>query len=483
MCKSDATAQQTEVISDIVMKTEVPGPESKRLHQELEEIGGNGGAVTFFVDYAASDGCYLVDADGNRILDLFQQVASLPLGYNHASLVKAHADPRMVAYSISRPALGLMPPKEWAQMLQESFLKVAPKGLTRVQMMLCGSSANENAYKAAFFRFRANQRVQLGLGPMDFTDEENSSCMVNQEPGCPNNLSIMSFMGGFHGRTFAALATTHSKAVHKLDCPSFDWPVAPFPQLKYPLDANVEANTLEEERCLKEVRRIFQERQDAKRHVAGLIVEPVLSEGGDFHASGDFFKGLQKACAEFGAAFIVDEVQTGVGATGLMWAHESWGLEESPDIVSFSKKALIGGYYYKDEFQPPGGYRVFNTWMGDPAKVFLFKAVVDTILNDDLLAKVRDMSEPLLQILHRGAEKAPQFVTNVRGAGTLCAFDSESPALRDRLMVHLRNHGVLVGVNGVKSIRTRPPLIFGKAELDQFERVFMSALDTLSATS
>merc|ERR1739848_919041 len=114
-----------------------------------------------------------------------------------------------------------------------------------------------------------------GRGATDFTEEELSSCMSNQAPGCANNLSIMSFSGGFHGRTLGALTCTHSKTVHKIDVPAFDWPTAPFPRLRYPLHENAEWNTSEEQRCLAKVRDIFHERANEGRPVSGLIIEPV----------------------------------------------------------------------------------------------------------------------------------------------------------------------------------------------------------------
>merc|ERR1712039_327942 len=117
--------------------------------------------------------------------------------------------------------------------------------------MLCGSSANENVFKAVFFWKRAKERAAEGLAATDFTEEELSSCMDNQAPGCANNLSIMSFSGGFHGRTLGALTCTHSKTVHKIDVPAFDWPTAPFPRLQYPLEDNKEHNAAEEQRCLE----------------------------------------------------------------------------------------------------------------------------------------------------------------------------------------------------------------------------------------
>merc|ERR1711865_235880 len=156
-----------------------------------------------------------------------------------------------------------------------------------------------------------------------------------------------------------------------------------------------------------------------------MIIEPVLSEGGDLHASANFFKGLQKACKDFDSAFIVDEVQTGICVSGQMWAHQAWDLEESPDFVVFSKKALLGGYYYKDEFQPAQGYRIFNTWMGDATKLLQFKSVLETIEKDGLGDVVMQVSAKLNAALQQSASTHPKFVKNIRGVGTIIAFDCE----------------------------------------------------------
>merc|ERR1712060_351997 len=243
---------------------------------------------------------------------------------------------------------------------------------------------------------------------------------------------------------------------------------------------NVEHNAAEEAKCLDAVRQIMAERQSEQRPVAGMIIEPVLSEGGDLHASEDFFRNLQTICKEFGSAFIVDEVQTGVCASGYMWAHEAWDLEESPDFVCFSKKALSGGYYYKDEFQPPQGYRIFNTWMGDATKLFLFKVVLETIEKEGLQTNAIAMGEALTRILSEAACNHPRFISNIRGKGTIIAFDCQTTALRDQLAERLRNNGVLVGTNGTQSIRFRPPLTFKSAHLAEFQSVFENSLGQLS---
>ena len=85
--------------------------------------------------------------------------------------------------------------------------------------------------------------------------------------------------------------------------------------------------------------------------MAAVLVEPIQAEGGDHHASPQFFHSLQQLCKQHHLTFIVDEVQTGAGPTGKWWAHEHWNLPESPDIVTFSKKMMLGGFYYKSDLR------------------------------------------------------------------------------------------------------------------------------------
>jgi len=107
------------------------------------------------------------------------------------------------------------------------------------------------------------------------------------------------------------------------------------------------------------------------RPVAAVIIEPVLAEGGDKHASDAYFRQLRLIAKKHGAYFIVDEVQTGVGATGKFWAHEHWGLTEGeePDFVTFSKKMQASGIYHKKDLRPLQSYRIYGTWMVCPTRM------------------------------------------------------------------------------------------------------------------
>lgn len=210
----------------------------------------------------------------------------------------------------------------------------------------------------------------------------------------------MSFNGAFHGRMFGCLSTTRSKWVHKLDFPSFDWPMAPFPKLKYPLAAHAAENKAEEERCLAEVASLFKSWAN-KAPVAAVVVEPIQAEGGDNHASPAFFAGLQKIIKENGAVFIVDEVQTGGGNAGVQWAHESWNLPSPPDMVTFSKKMMTGGFYYAPHLRTDMPYRIFNTWMGDPTKIVQLEAVVKTVKKDNLIEGVRQVGDYTMKVRNK----------------------------------------------------------------------------------
>uniref|UniRef100_A0A673AID4 4-aminobutyrate aminotransferase n=1 Tax=Sphaeramia orbicularis TaxID=375764 RepID=A0A673AID4_9TELE len=409
-------APKTQVECDYdgpAMKTQVPGPRSQELTKQLGEIQ-NVGAVNFFCNYNESRGNYLVDVDGNRMLDLYTQISSIPLGYNHPALIKLMAHPDNLSTIVNRPALGILPPGNFPEKLMESLLSVAPSGMTRVQTMACGSCSNENAYKAMFIWYRNKER-----GHNTPSAEDLSSCMVNQGPGCPD-LSILSFMGGFHGRTLGCLATTHSKAIHKVDVPSLDWPIAPFPKLKYPLEEFARENAQEEARCLEEAEDQIVKWRHKGKPVAGIVIEPIQAEGGDNHASPEFFKSLRN-------------------------------IARKP-------------------------YRIFNTWMGDPSKNLFLTEVLNVIRTENLLEEVTRSGKALLNGLYELQTQYPGILSRARGQGTFCAIDVCDDATRTSIILKARNKGVVLGGCGDRSIRFRPALVFKEYHVHLFLNIFNDVL-------
>jgi 4-aminobutyrate aminotransferase / (S)-3-amino-2-methylpropionate transaminase len=437
-----------------VVRTAIPGPESKKGAEELNKVF-DVRSYNMMANYEKSRGNYIADVDGNILLDVYAQIASIPLGYNSSALRAAATSPEMVNALINRPALGNFPQHDWASLLNTGVLKVAPKGLNQVFTALAGSDANETAYKAAFMYRRRQDR---GGPDVDFTTEEIRSAMNNQSPGSPQ-LSILSFRSAFHGRLFGSLSTTHSKPIHKLDIPAFDWPQAPFPLLKYPLEENAQENAAEEARCLTETEDLI---KNFHHPVAAVVIEPIQSEGGDNHASAGFFRELRNITKRHDVLFIVDEVQTGVGATGKFWAHEHWDLTDPPDMVTFSKKAQTAGYYYgNSELRPNRPYRQFNTWMGDPARVILFRAIIQEIERLNLVEHTAQVGDYLYTGLERIAQQYPNEIQNLRGKGqgTFIAWDSPR---RDEFLKNAKGQGINIGGSGEKAVRLRPMLIFQK---------------------
>lgn len=462
-----ASYYPTEPTEPNLVTESVPGPKSVELNEKLGKVFDNR-ASYFVTDYANSVGNYISDCDGNQLLDVYCQISSIALGYNNPELYKTARSEEMATALINRPALACFPLADYAQVLQDGILAAAPPGTDKVWTALSGSCANETAFKAAFMYQAANQR-----GLMDFTDEELTSVMENKAPGSPERV-ILSFDKGFHGRLFGSLSTTRSKAIHKLDIPAFKWPKTPFPDLKYPLEEYVQENAAEEERCLAEFERIV--KMYPPHTIAAIIVEPVQSEGGDNHASASFFQELRERTLKHEILMIVDEVQTGVGASGKFWAHEHWNLSTPPDMVTFSKKFQAAGFYFSNpKLQPDQPYRQFNTWCGDPSKALIARTIYQEIEKNGLVAKTAEVGDYIFSQMKQLFAKYPGVAHSLRGEkfGTFIAFSCENPSKRNELLLKMRAAGVNVGGCGDHSVRLRPSLVFEKKHAD----VFLEALE------
>ena len=190
-------------------------------------------------------------------------------------------------------------------MVQSAFLDVAPKGLDKVLGSMCGTCSLETAYKLSFICHAQKKRGGMHVLP---SEEDMSSVMLNLAPGAPNT-SILSFKSGFHGRGLGTLSSTRTNPLHKVGFPAFDWPAAEPPRYQYPLEDNVEYNTAQDEASLADVRaKISEWKTEKNSEVCAVVIEPIMSEGGDNQISAEFAQGLQDITKELDIYFIVDEV-------------------------------------------------------------------------------------------------------------------------------------------------------------------------------
>jgi len=430
-----------------------------------------GATSRIFYDIDASLGNYIVDVDGNTYLDAFSQISSQTLGYNHPAVLTAASSPEMASYLANRPALGYFPHSKLNDQLQSTLMRCAPPGMDGVTTMMCGSCSNENAFKTVFKAWMNRERGTDEVGE----DEQYNS---NENVGEGRKLSILAFRGAFHGRTFGCISCTNTRGRIKVDIPTLDFPFADFPQMKYPLEDHVAENKATEQATLDQVRRIIHERRDEGRPVAGMIIEPIQAEGGDRSATDDFYRNLRQLALEENVYFICDEVQTGGGVSGKWWAHEHWNLETPPDVVTFAKKMNSAGFFYRSAMSNNWGPTVFNTWVGDPARLVVLDAILDTVAENNLCENAANTGNYIKSELTKIAETNPN-VTNVRGRGTLVAWDHQSMAQRDFVVQNAMERGLLLGGCGTHAIRLRPSLMFEKRHADEFLTLFEETLSSV----
>lgn len=205
--------------------------------------------------------------------------------------------------------------------------------------------------------------------------------------------------------------------------------------------------------------------------VACIIIEPIQAEGGDNHFRDEFFQGLRKICDQNEILLIFDEVQTGIGITGKMWAHEHFSVK--PDIISFGKKAQVCGCLAnKEKFdEVPNNVfkessRINSTFGGNFVDMLRFKLILEVIEQENLCENAQVVGDYLLQGLEKLATDFPTLFSNARGRGLMCAIDLPSGEDRDRFREEMYKKNIIVLACGDRSVRFRPHLNVSKAEID-----------------
>jgi len=172
----------------------------------------------------------------------------------------------------------------------------------------------------------------------------------------------------------------------------------------------------------------------------------------------------------------VDEVQTGAGVSGKWWAHEHWGLETPPDVVTFAKKMQAAGFYFQKSLNNNWGPTIFNTFVGDPARLVILDAVLNVNEEENLTPKAAAVGDYVKDEILALSQKYSE-IQNVRGRGTLVAWDHPSMAARDKVVGDAMQNGLLLGGCGNQSIRLRPSLTFDESHADEFLHLFEKTLN------
>ena len=454
---------------------EIPGP-VVRAAMARGRLDLQAGYRALVIDDAKSAGCFVVDLDGNVLLDLFANFALGALGYNHPRLVAAARSDAFVRAAVNPTSTPFVTTPAWLDYMDAVERRFAPRGMARMFCVDAGGEGVEAALKAAFIVHAERRRRAAGrpASPLELSANEQERILAN----AGTDAVVIAFSGAFHGRGLGPLSATHSKVMHKADLPAFPWPTAPFPANRFPLAAHRDENEAAERAALVELERLL----DAHAgRVAAVIVEPIQSEGGDRHASPAFFGAARALAAAAGAAFVLDEVQTGVGMSGTLWAHEQLALPSPPDLVAFGKKMQLGGFFAAEPYAVTQFGRMYQTRNGDRARAQLSLATLETIVDDDLLANVRATGARFLAGLEALAARHPRLVTEPRGRGFLLAFDLPTAAARDELLQRAMRRGVFASYTGVRSVRLRPHLITGAAEVDDALAVFDEVAREMSA--
>ncbi|MEJ7652289.1 MAG: aminotransferase class III-fold pyridoxal phosphate-dependent enzyme [Chloroflexia bacterium] len=257
---------------------------------------------------------------------------------------------------------------------------------------------------------------------------------------------VLHFREAFHGRSGYTVSLTNTADPRKyLYFPKFEWPRALNPKLRFPLnDSNLAAVEEAERESVAQIEAAFEQYPD---EIACIIIEPIQCEGGDNHFRPEFLWALRRIADERDALLIFDEVQTGMGMTGNMWARETLGV--APDLLVFGKKAQICGIASTtrvDEVERNvfvEGSRINSTWGGSIADYARGQRYLEIILADDLLANARSQGEYLLRSL-RSLESKGLGISNSRGLGLLVAFDLPDGPTRDKLLQDAFDSGMLL---------------------------------------
>jgi len=320
-----------------------------------------------------------------------------------------------------------------------------------------GALAVENALKAAF-DWKIRKNIEKGVNRADAPEGEL------------RGTKIIHFASAFHGRTGYTLSLTNTFDPRKIQFfPKFDWPRVDTPAAAFPLEgANLDDTVRREQQSLAQIAEAIEANPD---DVAAILIEPIQAEGGDNHFRPEFLQALRRVADENDMLLIFDEVQSGMGLTGTMWAYQQMGM--APDILAFGKKAQICGIMASDRLDEIKdnvfrvSSRINSTWGGNLVDMVRCQRYLEIMDDENLLDNARDMGARFLKGLETVDEAATGRITNIRGRGLMCAFDLPTTEMRGGFLSKLSTNGMMALPCGRSTVRFRPPLNVSAAEVDE----------------
>jgi 4-aminobutyrate aminotransferase/(S)-3-amino-2-methylpropionate transaminase len=432
----------------IELRTEIPGPRSKEILERKERVVAEPLSVFLPVVIAEGRGATITDVDGNTFIDFTGGVGCLNVGHSHPRVVEA-AQEQLARFS--HTDFTIVPYEVYVE-LGERLVELSPiRGAQKTAFFNAGTEAVENAIKFA----------------RSYTKRP----------------AVIAFEGGFHGRTLLSLSLTSKTHPYKAGLGPFAPEVyrVPFPN-DYRGPTAREALAALERTLITQV---------AAENVAAIVLEPVQGEGGFVVAPQEFVEGVRRLCDEHGIVLVIDEVQTGFGRTGKLWAIEHYGVE--PDLLTLAKSiaaglplsAVIGKQEIMDA--PPDS-AIGGTYVGNPVAQAAALAVLEVFEEEGLSERAAAIGETMRTRMEAWQERYAQ-IGDVRGLGAMLAIElvsdpeSKEPAadLATAVVEAAAARGLLLLKCGIYSncIRVLTPLVVTDAELDEALGVWDEALATV----
>ena len=398
------------------------------------------------LDLERSHGSRIYDEKrAEYFLDFFSCYATVPLGYNHPRLTAASTIDELGRAAIQKTSNSDVYTRQMASFVSTFARLGAPPTMPHLFFIEGGALAVENTLKAAF-DWKVRKNLSLGRGEL--------------------GSQVIHFRDAFHGRSGYTMSLTNTDPNKTRYFPQFQWPRILNPVCRFPLQGeNLEKVMEAEEQALGQIHHALDTQGD---DIACLIAEPIQSEGGDHHFRPEFHTALRRLCDERDILFIYDEVQTGFGLTGKMWAFEHF---EQPDLAAFGKKSQVCGLMAGrrvDEvpdnvFHVPS--RINSTWGGNLTDMVRCRIHLEIIEEENVLAHCQSMGRILLDGLRQLQSDYPQKIFNPRGLGLLCAVDLADTETRDRLIRDLFQRRLIILPCGTRAIRFRTSLNIPEEDL------------------